>query len=303
MRGRVLKSTGSWYLLADENGNQYNARIRGKLRLGNDKNTNPVAVGDWVVFFINEDGGVVISEVEKRINYIIRKAVNLSKQTHIIASNIDLACLVVTIIHPKVTYGFIDRFLVTAESYDIPITILVNKMDLWDEEHFAEANELKSIYEKVGYEVLFISVEKNIGIDLIKEKLTNSVTLFSGHSGVGKSSLVNIFHPELDIKTANISSANEKGQHTTTFAQMHQWPFGGYVVDTPGIKEFGLVEMTKYEIQDYFPEILANKHKCKFNNCLHLNEPACEIIKMVEKEEINHRRYKNYLSFLEKDVF
>ena len=298
MRGRVLKSTGSWYLLEDEKGNQYNARIRGKLRLDTSKNTNPVAVGDWVLFFVSDDGGVVISEIEKRKNYIIRKSVNLSKQTHIIASNIDLACLVVTIAYPRVTYGFIDRFLVTAESYGIPVTLLVNKTDLWEEKHKMEAEELKKIYEKIGYEVLFLSVEKNEGIEGLKEKLSNKVSLFSGHSGVGKSSLINLLHPELQIKTDSVSSYNEKGQHTTTFAQMHTWPFGGYIIDTPGIKEFGLVEMSKYEVQDYFPEIFAYKNQCKFNNCLHLNEPNCVVRKAVENGEINPNRFNNYLSFL-----
>lgn len=302
MRGRVLKSTGSWYLLVDENGNQHEARIRGKLRLGNDKNTNPVAVGDWVLFLVSENGDGVITEVEKRKNYIIRKSVNLSKRTHIIASNIDLACLVITIAYPKVTYGFIDRFLVTAESYGIPVTLVVNKTDLWEDSHKYEAAELKAVYEKIGYKVLFVSAEKNIGLEKLKGKLTNKVSLFSGHSGVGKSSLVNCLYPELAIKTDSVSSYNEKGQHTTTFAQMHQWPFGGYIVDTPGIKEFGLVEMNKHEIQDYFPEILAFKNQCRFNNCLHLNEPNCSVIEAVEKGEIDRRRYNNYLSFLDNDA-
>lgn len=303
MRARVLKSTGSWYLLSDENEIQHKARMRGKLRLNNSKNTNPVAVGDWVIFLKREDGDVVITEVEKRKNYIIRKSVNLSKQTHIIASNIDLACLVITVFQPKITYGFIDRFLITAESYGIPVTILVNKTDLWQEEHKLEAKELKEIYEKIGYEVLFISAENGIGLDKLQEKLTNKVTLFSGHSGVGKSTLVNSLYPEIKLKTAHISSSNEKGQHTTTFAEMHQWPFGGYIIDTPGIKEFGLVEMSKHELQDYFPELLAHKNQCRFNNCLHINEPNCTIIKLVETGEINERRYKNYFSFIKGDEF
>lgn len=299
MRGRVLKSTGSWYLLEDENGIQHQARIRGKLRLDKNKNTNPVAVGDWVVFLITDESGVVISKIEKRKNYIIRKSVNLSKQTHIIASNIDLACLVITIAYPKVTYGFIDRFLVTAKSYGIAVTLVVNKTDLWEEQHKIEAEELKNVYEKIGYEVLFLSVEKNEGVTQLKEKLKNKVSLFSGHSGVGKSSLINLLHPELQIKTDSISSYNEKGQHTTTFAHMHAWPFGGYIIDTPGIKEFGLVEMSKHEIQDYFPEIFAYKNQCKFNNCLHLNEPGCVVQKAVENGEIHLIRFNNYLSFLE----
>ncbi|MFA9289922.1 MAG: ribosome small subunit-dependent GTPase A [Solirubrobacteraceae bacterium] len=301
-RGRVLKSTGKWYVVEDEEGNEFNATLRGKLKLTYTKNTNPVSVGDWVSFIKTDTNDFVISEIEKRINYIIRKSVNLSKETHIIASNIDLACLVVSIAQPKITYGFIDRFLVTAECYSIPSIIVVNKSDLWNQEQQQEAEELKNIYENINYKVFFVSAENNNGIEELKEILKNKVTLFSGHSGVGKSTIVNALNNKLEIKTAKISSYNQKGQHTTTFAQMHKWSFGGYLVDTPGIKEFGLVDLSKEEIQDYFPEILAHKNKCKYNNCLHIGEHGCEIIKLVEAGVINKIRYKNYLSFLEKDI-
>ncbi len=301
-RGRVLKSTGKWYVVEDEEGNEFNATLRGKLKLTYTKNTNPVSVGDWVSFIKTDTNDFVISEIEKRINYIIRKSVNLSKETHIIASNIDLACLVVSIAQPKITYGFIDRFLVTAECYSIPSIIVVNKSDLWNQEQQQEAEELKNIYENINYKVFFVSAENNNGIEELKEILKNKVTLFSGHSGVGKSTIVNALNNKLEIKTAKISSYNQKGQHTTTFAQMHKWSFGGYLVDTPGIKEFGLVDLSKEEIQDYFPEILSHKNKCKYNNCLHIGEHGCEIIKLVEAGVINKIRYKNYLSFLEKDI-
>lgn len=299
MKGRVIKSTGSWYLLQNEEGEIFKARIRGKFRLDNIQHTNPVAVGDFVDFEVDKDGLALIQKIHERKNYIIRRSVNLSKKSHIIASNIDKAFLVVTMDNPKTSFGFIDRFLVTAEAYHIPVILVFNKMDAYDEELIQEVNYYKSIYEKIGYETLEVSAINGFNIEKLKSKLSGITSLISGHSGVGKSTLMNVLHPGLDLKTAVVSDFNQKGQHTTTFAEMYEWPFGGFSIDTPGIKEFGLVEMQKEEIQHYFPEIFNKKSECRFDNCLHLNEPKCAVIAAVENEEIAPSRYENYLIFLE----
>lgn len=299
MKGIVTKSTGSWYILQDENQNSYKARIRGKFRLDDIQHTNPVAVGDWVEFNIDNDGLAIIQKIEERKNYIIRKSVNLSKKSHIIASNIDKAFLIVTVANPKTSFGFIDRFLVTCEAYHIPATIVFNKMDITDSETEKQVREYEMIYEKIGYETLRISAFSGLNLDLLKKQLKNKITLFSGHSGVGKSTLLNKLNPDLNLKTSQVSDFNQKGQHTTTFAEMYNWPFGGYCIDTPGIKEFGLVDMEKDEIQDYFPEIFELKNQCKFDNCLHLNEPKCAVRESVERKKIAESRFESYLTFLE----
>ena len=303
MKGIVVKSTGSWYHLRTEDGSTYQARIRGKFRIANIKHTNPIAVGDEVDFEIDKDEIAVITKIHERKNYIIRKSVNLSKKTHIIASNIDVAFLVVTLSSPKTSFGFIDRFLITAEAYHIPVVILYNKIDIYKEEELADLAYYQSIYNSIGYESLEISAESGHQLDLVKDLMKDKVSLVSGHSGVGKSTLLNASNPELNLKTHEFSDFNSKGQHTTTFAQMYEWPFGGFIIDTPGIKEFGLVHIDKTELQGYFPEILALKHECKFDNCIHVNEPKCAVRDAVENEEIAISRYENYLTFLEEEIY
>lgn len=299
MRGLVTKSTGSWYTVRNEFGEEFEARIRGKFRLNEIKHTNPLAVGDLVEYELDKDQLAVITDIHPRKNYLIRRAVNLSKKTHIIASNIELAFLIATISNPRTSTGFIDRFLVTCEAYDIPVMLVFNKSDEWNETDEIAFEDLKNIYQKIGYEVLSVSALKGDNLAALKIKLKDKVALVSGHSGVGKSTLVNALSPGLDLKTKDVSDFNKKGQHTTTFARMYEWPFGGFVIDTPGIKEFGLVDMEKDEIQDYFPEIFALKEECKFYNCIHTIEPKCAVRKAVEHEEVALSRYESYLSFLD----
>ena len=303
MKGIVTKSTGSWYHLRTEDGSTYQARIRGKFRIANIKHTNPIAVGDEVDFEIDKDDIAVITTIHDRKNYIIRKSVNLSKKTHIIASNIDVAFLVVTMANPKTSFGFIDRFLITAEAYHIPVVILFNKIDAYTEEELDDLALYKHIYNSIGYESLDISAETGLNLDLVQEKMKDKISLVSGHSGVGKSTLINALHPDLNLKTHQVSDFNSKGQHTTTFAQMFEWPFGGFIIDTPGIKEFGLVHLDKSELQNYFPEILEIRGECKFDNCIHVNEPKCAVRDAVEAMEIAPSRYENYLTFLEEDIY
>lgn len=302
MKGLIIKSTGSWYFLREENGNLLNARIRGKFRLDHIKHTNPVAVGDWVDYEVDSDGIATITKIHERKNYIIRKSVNLSKKTHIIASNIDQAFLVVTVHNPRTSFGFIDRFLVTAEAYHIPTTIVFNKMDIYNEDQLELVEIYKEVYEKIGYKTLEVSAIQGHGLDNFKSKLINQTSLISGHSGVGKSTLLNALVPNLNLKTSQVSNFNQKGQHTTTFAEMFEWPFGGFGIDTPGIKEFGLVDMEREEIQNYFPEIFQLKGNCKFDNCIHISEPQCAILEAVEEGEIAESRYDNYLNFVENEL-
>lgn len=299
MKGLITKSTGSWYTVRDAFGNEFEARIRGKFRLNQIKHTNPLAVGDHVEFALDKDKLAVITDIHERENYIIRKSVNLSKKTHIIASNIELAFLIATISNPRTSTGFIDRFLVTCEAYDIPVMLVFNKMDEWSEAEQNAFSELKDLYQNIGYDVLSVSALNGENLEILIEDLKDKVSLVSGHSGVGKSTLVNALSPGLDLKTKDVSNFNKKGQHTTTFAQMYAWPFGGFVIDTPGIKEFGLVDMEKEEVQDYFPEIFARKEDCKFYNCNHIIEPKCAVRKAVDDGEIAESRYVSYLSFIE----
>ncbi len=303
MKGIVIKSTGSWYHIRTENGTHYQARIRGKFRIANIKHTNPIAVGDEVDFDVDSDNLAMITHIHERRNYIIRKSVNLSKKTHIIASNIDVAFLVATMTNPKTSFGFIDRFLITAEAYQIPVVILFNKMDSYGQDELDDLALYKHIYNSIGYESLDISAASGLNLDLVREMMKDRVSLVSGHSGVGKSTLINSLNPELNLKTLEISDFNSKGQHTTTFAQMYEWPFGGFIIDTPGIKEFGLVELEKHELQGYFPDILAFKDGCKFDNCIHVNEPKCAVLDALEKGQIAPSRYENYLTFLDEDIY
>lgn len=304
MTGTVYKSTGSWYSVKTELGASYQCRIKGKFRIQGIKSTNPIAVGDVVDFeteTIDGDTTGVIHHIHERENYIIRKSVNLSKQTHIIASNIDQVFLLVTINNPPTLTGFIDRFLVTAEAYSIKTVLLFNKIDAYDEETLLEVKYLAHVYRKIGYECLGISAKTGKNIDKVKAMMMGKTSMFSGHSGVGKSTLVNALEPGLDLKTKEISEQHMQGQHTTTFAEMFDLSFGGQIIDTPGIKGFGVVDMDKEEVGDYFPEFFALKQECKFNNCLHVEEPKCAVKAALDKDEIAYSRYKSYLQILEGD--
>ncbi|MGQ1944412.1 ribosome small subunit-dependent GTPase A [Ornithobacterium rhinotracheale] len=298
MKGRVIKSTGSWYSIATDSGETFEARIRGKFRLKGIKHTNPIAVGDEVEFSLDKDNIAFIEKIYERHNYIIRRSVNLSKKTHIIASNIDVAVILATFKNPRTSTGFIDRFLVTAEAYHIHPVILFNKVDEITPEERPEFEALKKIYTDIGYQVLEISATENIGLNKVKDLLKDQTSVFMGHSGVGKSTLVNALNPELNLKTKTVSTFNQKGQHTTTFAQMYAWPFGGYIIDTPGIKEFGLADFEEDEIQNYFPELFKLKQDCKFHNCKHLNEPKCAVKEALEAGEIAPNRFESYLNFI-----
>lgn len=302
MKGLVYKSTGSWYSVKAENGTFYDCRIKGKFRIGGIKSTNPVAVGDHVDFEIEKKGDEtvgVISGIDERDNYIIRKSVNLSKQTHIIAANIDVAFLLITLNNPPTFTTFIDRFLVTAEAYHIKAVLLFNKIDTYTEDELLEIKLLAALYRKIGYECIGISAATGKNVDKVKELMTNKVTMFSGHSGVGKSTLINTLESGLSLKTSKISDQHLQGQHTTTFAEMFDLSFGGQIIDTPGIKGFGVVEIDKEELGNYFPEFFKLKENCKFNNCLHLEEPHCAIKEAVESEVIGWSRYRSYVQILD----
>ncbi|AOW20554.1 ribosome small subunit-dependent GTPase A [Urechidicola croceus] len=302
MTGLVSKSTGSWYTIRIESGNYYECRIRGKFRMEDIKSTNPIAVGDIVDFDLeeNKDTGV-ITNIHERKNYIVRKSVNLSKQTHIIAANIDVAFLLVTVDNPPTFPGFIDRFLATAEAYNISAVLLFNKVDSYDNEQFEKKEELSQIYSDIGYLCIDVSATENFNIDLVKELMIDRVSMFSGHSGVGKSTLINTIEPTLNIKTAEISQQHGQGQHTTTFAEMHELSFGGFIIDTPGIKGFGVVDFEPHQITDYFPEFFKLKKDCKFSNCLHQKEPQCAVKKALENDEIAPSRYFSYLQMIKGD--
>lgn len=298
MNGVVYKSTGSWYSVKAEDGVFYQCRIKGRFRIKDIKNTNPIAVGDGVSFELEKSGNGVIFDIHERKNYIIRKSVNLSKQTHIIASNIDIAFLMVTLNNPPTLTAFIDRFLVTAEAYSIRTILLFNKIDTYTPEELDEVKYLAATYRQIGYECLGISAITHKNIDKLKELMQNNTCVISGHSGAGKSTLINAIAPELNLKTAALSVQFQQGQHTTTFAQMYDLDFGGRIIDTPGIKGFGMVDIEKEELTDYFPEFFRLKSECKFNNCLHIDEPKCAVKTALENDLISWSRYKNYLQIL-----
>ena len=300
MQGMVVKSTGSWYWVRTEDGECHESRIRGKFRIQGLKSTNPISVGDQVILS-KEGNDYIITDILDRKNYIIRKSVNLSKQVHIIASNMDQAFLIVTLASPATSVGFIDRFLVTAEAYQIPTILVFNKVDLYDEFDREYHDEIVEMYTDAGYECMEVSAINMVNIDLLIEKMKDKVTLLSGHSGVGKSTLVNSIDPDLDLFTQEVSDAHQKGMHTTTFAEMFELDFGGFIIDTPGIKGFGLVDVEENELADYFPEMRALKGQCKFHNCKHVNEPKCAVKTAVELDHIHPVRYDSYLAMLEDD--
>ena len=303
-KGIVYRSTGSWYAVHSE-GIFYDCRIKGKLRLKGIKSTNPVAVGDHVLFEVDRHATAPegnITQIEERKNYIVRKSVNLSKQTHIIASNIDQVFLIITLNNPPTFPAFVDRFLVTAEAYQISAILLFNKIDSYKDFELKEVKEFQKIYQDIGYTTFNISATKGIEIETVKSIMQDKVSMFSGHSGVGKSTLVNAISPGLNIKTAAISKQHQQGMHTTTFAEMFALTKGIKIIDTPGIKGFGVVDMKPEEIGNYFPEFYKRKNKCKFHNCLHHNEPKCAIIEAVEAGKISLSRYTSYLQMLEDDT-
>jgi ribosome biogenesis GTPase len=304
MTGLVYKSTGSWYTVKTEHNQVFECRIKGKFRMQGIKSTNPIAVGDVVDFELDESSDAVtgsINNIHDRKNYIVRKSVNLSKQTHIIASNIDIVFLLITINNPPTTTSFIDRFLVTAEAYGIEAVLVFNKIDTFDETMRDEQLYLQYIYSEIGYKYLKVSAIENKGLDELKNMMSGKVSMFSGHSGVGKSTLVNALEPNLNLKTKNISEQSKQGQHTTTFAEMYDLSFDAKIIDTPGIKGFGIVDLEPAEISGYFPEFFKLKDQCKFNNCLHKEEPNCAVKKALEDNKIAWSRYNSYLKILEGD--
>ena len=308
--GLVIRTTGNWYRVLQDGGEAVECRLRGNYRLRGNKQTNPVAVGDRVLFDIEADGTGVIHDVRDRRNYIVRRATKLSKQTHVIAANIDLLCIVATLGLPRTSTGFIDRLLVTAEAYHIPACIIFNKCDLLvDDELRAMQDELSALYRSVGYTVLEVSALRGDGIDAVRQMIAGKTVLFSGHSGVGKSALLNAISPGLSLKVGAISDWSLKGKHTTTFAEIHpvqfsilNSQFSTLLIDTPGIKEFGMVDFTPQELSHFFPEMRAVLHDCYFANCTHRHEPRCAVKEAVEEGHISAERYQNYLNIIEDTV-
>ena len=300
MKGRVTKSTGSWYDVLTDEGVTVQCRLKGKLRLENRRTTNPVVIGDWVIVEPEKDNSAaVISEVLKRNNYIIRQSARNRTAEHILAANIDRAFIIATVKQPATTTGFIDRFLLTAEAYHIPSTILLNKMDLYNEDDLRQVEFFKNIYSKAGYPIELISAKTDEHLNAVRALMKDKVNLVAGHSGVGKSTFINKMIPGMNLKVGDVSDYHSKGMHTTTFAEMFHIPEGGFIIDTPGIKEFGILDLAPEELAHYFPEMKTRMHNCKFNNCLHINEPKCAIRDAVEKGEISKSRYGSYLAIVE----
>ncbi|MFL1683400.1 MULTISPECIES: ribosome small subunit-dependent GTPase A [Bacteroidales] len=299
MNGLVIKNTGSWYLVKTEEGKSIECKIKGNFRLKGIRSTNPVAVGDRVKIETNKEGSAFIYEIEERKNYIIRRSSNLSKESHIIAANIDQAFLVITANYPKTHTTFIDRFLATAEAYRIPVQLIINKTDLYDKDDWELTEGIRYLYTTIGYNCYLVSTKTGEGLEQIKELLKGKITLFSGNSGVGKSTLINTILPELNLKTGSISASYHKGMHTTTFSEMFSLPDGGYIIDTPGIKGFGTIDFLPEEVAHFFPEIFQISHNCRFNNCTHRHEPGCAVLAALEEHLISESRYNSYLSIID----
>ena len=299
MKGLVVKNTGSWYLVKTDDGQLIETKLKGNFRLKGIKSTNPVAVGDFVFIEKNSEGTAFIYEIEDRKNYIVRRSSNLSKQSHVIAANLDQAFLIVTVNYPVTTTVFIDRFLATTEAYRIPAFLFFNKTDRYTSEEQEYVDALIHLYETIGYACYKISALKEDDLSFMLDLLKDKTTLFSGHSGVGKSTLINRFVPDAQLRTRNISEYHNKGMHTTTFSEMIELQGGGYIIDTPGIKGFGVFDMESFEISHYFPEIFKFSASCKFNNCTHRQEPGCAVVKAVEEHYISESRYRSYLNILE----
>jgi ribosome biogenesis GTPase / thiamine phosphate phosphatase len=301
MKATVYKSTGSWYTVKDETGRFRNARMKGIFKIDEITSTNPVAVGDEVEIETEDEteNSVTITKIHDRRNYINRQSPRFKHQHHIVAANIDLSVLVATLKEPRTSQGFIDRFLVASEMYHVPAMIVINKSDLFRKKEEEQFEKWKEMYEAIGYLVKAISVQKNEGLNEVVELLAGKTSLLSGHSGVGKSSFLNVMFPDLNLKTAGVSGWSGKGQHTTTFAEMYDLPVGGRVIDTPGMREFGLVDISKQELSHYFPEMRERLQNCQFNNCLHINEPGCAIKEAVINGEIDEDRYVSYVNILD----
>ena len=303
MQAVVYKSTGSWYVVKNQEGHVFNARIKGKFKIENITSTNPIAVGDVVEIENEQDAeSTVITTIYERKNYINRVSPHNPNLHHIVASNIQQAMLFATLKEPKTSLGFIDRFLITAEAYDIPAIIVFNKMDLFGEKEEEQLALIRQIYEPIGYTIQCISLSENKGVDAVEESLKDKVTLLSGHSGVGKSTFINRLFPSLSLKTQEVSESSGKGMHTTTFAEMFDLPFGGQIIDTPGIREMGLVNIAKQELAHYFPEMRHRMNDCQFNNCKHINEPGCAVKFAVNEGAIHPERYFSYLNILDSIV-
>jgi ribosome biogenesis GTPase len=300
MVARVYKSTGSRYTVKNTEGLEFHVRLKGKLKTDNITSTNPIAVGDFVEVENEEDAGsMVVSRILPRKNYINRVSPHNKNQQHIVAANLDQSLLFVTLKEPKTSLGFIDRFLITSEAYHVPAILVFNKVDLYKIKDKEKLETIADIYKKIGYTIVFVSMTMNHGIEELMELLKDKTTLLSGHSGVGKSTFINTLFPDLDIRTKDVSGWSGKGMHTTTFAEMYDLPQGGSIIDTPGIRELGLVDIDKYELCHYFPEMRKLMHNCQFNNCVHINEPGCAVKKAVSEAEISEERYFSYLNILE----
>jgi len=301
-KGIVLKSTGSNYKVLGKAGNTIDCSVKGRLRMRELHTTNPIAVGDSVLFEIDEkNNSGIITEVLDRKNYILRKATNLSRHSQIIAANIDQVFLMITIILPETPVEFIDRFLITAEAYRIPAKIIINKTDLYGDQELEKMTYLESMYGKIGYECIRLSLKEKANLDALTDQMKDKISLISGYSGVGKTTLLNTLNPGLNLKTSGISDYHKQGKHITTFPEMHMMPFGGFVIDTPGIRGFGVVDMEKNEIYHFFREIFIVSKNCRFNNCLHLDEPGCAVRTAVEKGDIDFLRYRSYLNIMDGD--
>ena len=297
--GTVVKSTGSAYIVRADNGTMVECRLKGKMRLSGSRSTNPVAVGDHVAFFIDPKAGGVIADVSDRTNYIVRRATNLSKQTHVIAANLDQVLLVVTVNYPETSTTFIDRYLASAEAYSVPVIIDFNKTDRYQTADNDELDYREALYRSIGYTTIRTSAETGEGLEQLKAILKGKVTLLSGHSGVGKSTLINKVEPTLSLRTNEISEQNNSGKHTTTFAEMHPLSFGGHVVDTPGVRGFGIINIEREEVSHYFRDIFSVSPQCRFPNCTHTHEPGCAVVEAVEQGEIAPTRYASYVNILD----